>query len=339
MTTKRKTKTATRPKPRVRTAVAVATTAALVPARREVMEVQINDPTRMLPPAPSAMNVLGDDAVIGTFGMTEVTLTEKEEATLSEPVLKAEVLIKPTGQVYLPHTAYIRWFGRAFGRTGFQLVPMSKPTRAGSGKVQVVVPYMFFIHGKAAAFVYGEQEYFESNKEQSYGDAVEATRASGYRRCAKQLGVGLELWERRWCVAFQDEFCVKVFIESDDKYFWRRKDEPKFWQEEKQEKDQKSGGRRDAQPQRQAGSTHQAEPPVAGHHDKTDEPITDPQRKRLWVIMQKAGTNEDAFMGWLQTRYQLSSTRQITRRIYDEVCKAVEAGTIQVAAREPGEEG
>ena len=55
---------------------------------------------------------------------------------------------------------------------------------------------MLFVHGKPVAFATGEQDYFETNERQTYGDALEATMSSALRRFCKHLGMGLELLDK-----------------------------------------------------------------------------------------------------------------------------------------------
>lgn len=103
---------------------------------------------------------------------------------------------------------------------------------------------------------------------------------------------------------------------------------------ERNDDDGQSGGARRRAP---AG-----EPPV--HHDKSEnELITDKQRRRLWVIIRKAGREELDVKAWLAVAYGVDSTRKITRRYYEEICNAVEKpGPLPKqgpAIREPGEEG
>lgn len=84
-----------------------------------------------------------------------------------------------------------------------------------------------------------------------------------------------------------------------------------------------------------------AAPPT--HHDATqDEPISTKQRRRLFVLLGKAGRDETQFKAWLAVAYDLDSTKKIPRRLYDTICNAIEhPGPLPApaAAREPGEEG
>jgi hypothetical protein len=42
-------------------------------------------------------------------------------------------------------------------------------------------------------------EYYPKNASQNYGDAVEGAKTAAFRRCAKELGVGLQAWKKDWC--------------------------------------------------------------------------------------------------------------------------------------------
>jgi hypothetical protein len=290
------------------------------------------------PAPPVSENAIGEEATLGALGLVEIKLTPEEEAVLAQPVPIDAVQIKPTGQPYLSHPAYTRWFNKAFGRLGWTIVPRAKPRLAGN---TLSCPYILYIHGQPAAFAMGEQEYYESNKEQTYGDAYEATVASALRRCAKRLGVGLELWDRSWLNAFMAEHCVKVFTAPRDagdkpKVAWRRKTDPKFWNELPPR-----GGERTEQ-------TPAPRPPSRSPDPQGDEVITQGSKEhpgqveRLWTIFGRTGRDRVQFKMWLVRNYGVDSTKQIKRRDYDAIIAAIEApGEMpekRRVEREPGED-
>lgn len=242
---------------------------------------------------------------LGAFGLVELKLTTKEEEVLSETVDPRKILWRarekdgPPVIPYYPHQEYTRWFNRAFGRTGWQLVPIAKPGIARSEKnpaqQTITQPYILHVHGKPIAFAVGEQEYFDGNKQQSYGDAIESTVASALRRCAKRLGVGLELWD-------------KDFIES-------------------LRPGATGGGRQQYQApaeQRNYRAPEDNQAP-AGHHQHSGQKITEKQQKRLWVITRNSGRDELAVRDWIARRFGWSSFGDITRDKYDFICSAVES--------------
>lgn len=159
--------------------------------------VRVHDPKGLLPQSP--VGQLGELATVGALGLAELKLTPAEEAVLSEPVNRSEIQWKPKRKdgppeiPYLPHIVYTRWFSRAFGRTGWAIVPTARPLKQDN---LIMVPYLLYVHGIPVAAATGEHEYYESNKQQTYGDVIESTVASALRRCAKRLGVGLEMWDK-----------------------------------------------------------------------------------------------------------------------------------------------
>lgn len=258
---------------------------------------------------------IGDGIQLGELGLVELRLTEEEEAILAAPPPIDRIRILPTGQVYAPHPEYTRLFNRAFGRLGWAIAPVGKPALA---EKTVVCPYILFIHGKPVAFAQGEQEYFASNKGQSYGDALESTVASALRRCSKRLGVWLELWDRAWGEAFVEAHGVKVWCEFEtnegkkNKPQWRLRTDPPFWNEKSGTR-RASGDRRDPEPD-----------PPAGFNAEADQPITLAQRERLLRIAQKAQRTDTEIRMWLRMRFGIDSSKELKRRDYDFVCKALE---------------
>lgn len=298
---------------------------------------QASRPAALIPaPGQLDANLLGEETSLGALGLVEIKLTPAEEKVLGEPVREADVEIKPNGRAYLSHPAYTRWFNRAFGRLGWGLVPRAKPMRSGNS---VVTPYILYIHGKPAALAWGEQEYFEGNRDQTYGDALEATVASALRRCAKRLGVGLELWDRAWVNRWVSLHAVEVRT-TDTKtkggFKWRRKIDPPFWNEVTQPR---IG---DGMQTQQRSRTE-----APGHTDANqDEPITAKQRQRLFVMLRNSKRDEATFRAWLKGHYGLDSTKAIKRRDYETICDAIESPAPMFSTpprveheREPGEEG
>lgn len=144
---------------------------------------------------------LGELATVGALGLAELKLTPEEDKILSEEVDPSLIQFKPAKRdgpatiPYLPHIVYTRWMNRAFGRTGWAIVPTAAPKKVDS---LILVPYLLYIHGIPVAAATGEQDFIESNKQQTYGDVIESTVASALRRCCKRLGIGLEMWDKEW---------------------------------------------------------------------------------------------------------------------------------------------
>lgn len=289
-------------------------------------------------PQETDLQVLGDEAALGALGLVEITLTPKEERVLSRPVDESRVCVKPTGQVYLPHAEYTRWFNAAFGRLGWVLVPKAKPLSNG---VNVIVPYVLYIHGKPAAFAYGEQDYHEGNREQTYGDVAEATVASALRRCAKRLGVGLELWDRAWGHEWTrtHAVCVPVLVSRKGAdgawtkkraFQWRRRIDPPFPTEVQGDGRTAEGDEyhprefAGAEPERPQKRPVREERP-AGHHSHAAEVVTEAQLRRLYVIVRNSGRSDEVVKAWLKVRFGLESSKDIKRQDYEFIVRCIEA--------------
>lgn len=313
------------------------------PATSTALRVRINDPSGLMKPQvvnlEAAGGVLGPHASTGTLGLVEVKLTEKEELELSTAVNPADVLIKPTGQPYLPHRVYTAWFNRAFGRLGWTMVPKAEPTKgqlvkdADSEKEKnrqlVLVPYALHVHGAPVAFAWGEQEYSESNAEQTFGDAVEATVANALRRVAKRMGVGLELWDRDWLEDWKRKNAVQVkvkypnFNRAIDR--WRRITDPPLPFEVKAAKGGEVVHDDTIDATVYGVVEEQRQRPPAGNDGQGSEKITVPQRKRLATIARKAGREDADVRLYLKATWKVNSSADILRKDYDAICRAIEA--------------
>jgi hypothetical protein len=161
-------------------------------------------------PKPAPLKVL-EVTEREAVGLYEMKLTKKEEAILARPVNGTDILIKPSRHPipYLPHPVYTKWLNEAFGRLGWSIAPIGAAQYNGR---TVVLDHILFVHGVPVARATGEQEYYEKNREQSYGDAIEACTASALRRCAKRLGIGLEMWDKPWLDRWIAENAVRVTV-------------------------------------------------------------------------------------------------------------------------------
>src|SRR3990167_8347302 len=143
-------------------------------------------------------------------------LSDEQIASLEEPVTDEEVRIKPDnfGTIYLCHTGYRRRLNRAFRRAwGLNRV---SPYRFDANTKILCAEYRLDVNGQAVnAPVIGEQRYFggEGESEMTYGDAAQGADSNGLMRCAKALGVALELWDAAIADGFRDRVGVKVFVE------------------------------------------------------------------------------------------------------------------------------
>lgn len=308
--------------PKAKKAPAKSTALARRPVPRGTSQVRA---VTVLPPEATAnAGQLTEVMELGVLGLVEVQLTAKEEAILARPVNVDDIRVKPDlgGIIYLSHPTYTRLFNEAFGRLGWGIVPCAKPTLQGH---TINCPYVLYIHGKPAAFAVGEQEYHPDNKRQTYGDAFEATVASALRRCAKRLGVGLELWDKPFAADYLAEHCVLVQVKqkdgSVDRAWRRRQDRPLPYEIGKDSQEPRGGERTQARPQ--------TRPPTPGRPTEAPAapagvPISEPQVKRFYAILNNSGRNEAVIKDWLLVCYGYAHVKEIGRNHYEAICTAIE---------------
>jgi hypothetical protein len=282
---------------------------------------------------PGTFQALVDSPVLGDFALTELKLTKAEEKVLARPVRVEDVLIKPTGQAYLPHAAYRRWLADAFGRMGWQLRPANNPMKApakSENAIQVVRGYLLYVHGQAVAYADGEHEFYTNNAEQSWGDALEATQASALRRCAKHLNIGLELWDKAWLDRFKREHCICYWVKYKDrrgntnaKQHWALKVDPAPPNVVSMEEAIKIMGEAPVGEKRQA-------PKSAGSDGGGALMISVPQSGRLYGLAKDAGRDWQEVLAWLKRAYNAEDQGKgkaltLKRADYQAVCDAIMA--------------
>lgn len=252
--------------------------------------VTIEDPQGLMKGSLVPVGQLGELATVGALGLAELKLTEKEESVLARPVNPQDILVRDAGIAYLPHIVYTRWFGEAFGRTGWSIVPTSRPQRVGN---VVLIPYLLYVHGIPVAAATGEHEYHETNSRQTYGDVIESTVACALRRCAKRLGVGLEMWDKAWLQANVGK---------------QPKEKPAQRQTVRSEEFVDASARE-----------------VSSQLENPAGVITAEQRKRLATIVERVARPAAEVSAWLKARYGVASSKDIKQTDYKAICQQLEA--------------
>lgn len=106
--------------------------------------------------------------------------------------------------LYIEHAHLRDRLNRVFGPGQWAIIPRNRwaedfTTAKGSEASRVYVEAMLCIRGCFVAEAVGEMEYWKNNASQNYGDAVEGAKTAALRRCAKELGIGLQAWKKQWC--------------------------------------------------------------------------------------------------------------------------------------------
>ncbi len=155
--------------------------------------------------------------MLQTAGTLE--LTEMQNKILYAPVKDSDVYIKPDGLIYLSWIKYSGRLTNAFTGTGWAMIPQGMPKMMSN---LIVWGFHLVIKGVYCGFAIGEQQYFDNGR-MSYGEACEGAKSNALMRLCKNLGIGLELWDKafidRWVAAYGQ----KKWDDEKRKYLWSLK--------------------------------------------------------------------------------------------------------------------
>lgn len=134
-------------------------------------------------------------------------LTPEESAALQADFPDSAFLPGAAGKehlIYIEHAHLRDRFNQVFGLGQWAIVPRNRwaeefQTGKGTPGSRVYVEAMLVVRGCFVAEAVGAMEYYPKNESQNYGDAVEGAKTAALRRCAKELGVGLQAWKKEWC--------------------------------------------------------------------------------------------------------------------------------------------
>lgn len=269
---------------------------------------QHSGPELMAPEAIPVANELHDYE-----GMSQLTINTDEALKLTYPVPVEHLEIKPTGEVYASQYFYRKRLNEVFGPGGWALKHVGDPQKHGT---HIFQRFRLYIRGSFISEAVGECEYQESNSRMTYGDALEGVKSNALTRCCKDLSIAAECWDRRFCERFQDEHCIRVWVEGKTKPQWRRKDSRPFLKENGEapasagdDGDRGSGGAPSTQASRGGG----------------DRKISEPQRKRLYAIWKKSGHSDPDVMAYLKSRWGIEKSGDIPfGKVYDQICARLE---------------
>lgn len=205
-------------------------------------------------------------------GMTPIS---KEDARALATVFKDEehdIKTTEAGEVYVGQVHVRRRLNDIIGPGQWAMVPVpdangnvyfrEQPDDGGKKGTVVCMRGRLYIRGNFISEAVGEQTL--QSARMTYASACEAAKSDALTRCSKDLSVGWECWDKRWCEEWRRKFAVRVAIKdgNDAKYMWRRKDGAPLRGENRQT----SGGSRP--------ESH--EPPA--------DAISDQQRADLWAL-------------------------------------------------------
>jgi hypothetical protein len=141
-------------------------------------------------------------AKASTLNLTSEEI-EKLQAEFPDEAFKAGASGKEH-LIYIEH-AYLRdRLNQVFGPGQWAIIPRNRwaedfRTAKNVEASRVYVEAMLLIRGCFVAEAVGDMVYYKNNDSQNYGDAVEGAKTAALRRCAKELGIGLQAWKKDFC--------------------------------------------------------------------------------------------------------------------------------------------
>lgn len=140
------------------------------------------------------------------IGAASLKLTDREKAALTHPLAPDEIKEFPAnagsmaGLLYVDHVAIRRRLNDAFGPGSWSLVPAAPPLKEAT---YVAQPWRLYVLGAFVAEGWGEQEFRLGSNTLSFPTALEGAKSTALMRCAKDLGIGLELWDKAFVAKFK----------------------------------------------------------------------------------------------------------------------------------------
>lgn len=103
--------------------------------------------------------------------------------------------------IYIEHAFLRERLSEVLGLGQWAFVCRSRwtePYRTSQGKEghRVYVECMLIVRGCYVAEAVGSMDYLPGNMQTNFGDAIEGAKSSAFRRCAKEMGIGLQVWKK-----------------------------------------------------------------------------------------------------------------------------------------------
>lgn len=163
-----------------------------------------------------------------TPGLSKLPIAQEERAVLVAPVDPQSVEIRPDGVVFLPANAFRQKLTEVFGPGQWALQFERDPFWDQSAS-ECYVDASLWIRGQFAARAVGGCKYQANNYGMSKTDAIEGAKSDCLRRCCKDLGIGIELWNKSYVLNWIAEYAVPyqgVDRRGTPKLYWRKTGSP-----------------------------------------------------------------------------------------------------------------
>jgi hypothetical protein len=163
-------------------------------------------------PEQAKVNAVAELTMKAYSKASELKLTPEEIAALEADFPDEAFRTGASGKadlIYIEHAALRERLNRVIGNGQWAIIPRKRwgedftiPATRDKAAVEacrIYVEAMLMIRGCFVAEAVGDMVYYKNNQTQNYGDAVEGAKTAALRRCAKEVGIGLQAWKKSWC--------------------------------------------------------------------------------------------------------------------------------------------
>jgi len=178
------------------------------------------EPERQMVKAPSG------HAPGSTEGLATIKFAEKEREALTRPVdPETEAEIRPDGIVFMPAVIVRKRLDEAIGPGRWALRQERDPFYDAETR-ECCYDGSLWIDGKYAARAIGGCSWRPGNTRMGKSDAIEGAKSDCLKRCAKDLGIGADLWTPAWQRQFVADWAVPyagLNWKREKTILWRKK--------------------------------------------------------------------------------------------------------------------
>ena len=222
----------------------------------------------------------------------QLIIDDRQAEILTAAVPDEEIDVRPDGFIYVSHEYCRRQLNAAFKPLGWSLIEAS-PLMQRPGTSEWYMKFVMMVGGVYAGASMASRSLNDENRNQDLSDVYEAIKSDALRRICKDLGLGLEAWNKRRAKQWRDEYCIRMLVrtKNGNKPMWRRRDADPFlgWDgksieiSEAIEVPESPDGKRQSSPQQAAPSPQPDPPPRAAKveivHDAQPKQQPPPQPK------------------------------------------------------------
>lgn len=101
--------------------------------------------------------------------------------------------------IYIEHASLRDRLNEVFRPGQWSIIPRNRWNEVNGNGITVYVEAMLVIRGCFVAEAVGDMTFYPHNNATNIGDAIEGAKTQALRRCAKELGIGLQAWKKGWC--------------------------------------------------------------------------------------------------------------------------------------------